>query len=103
MPRGEANDNVKFLRPLKKYLEKLNGLDEFVALVELFKPIMHTLSLIWRYSANYNTSARFVTLMQQLCNDLIMQVGWYLKGVERLGLRLRRIRVLVTNRSAAVQ
>ncbi|MEW5311809.1 MAG: hypothetical protein WDW38_003494 [Sanguina aurantia] len=82
LSRGEANDNVKFLRPLKRYLEKLNGLDEFVALVELFKPIMHTLSLIWRYSANYNTSARFVTLMQQLCNDLIMQACKYIPGSE---------------------
>ena len=72
--RQEANSNVKFLKPLKKYLEKLNQLDEFPALVDLFKPIVHTLLLIWRYSDHYNKAARFVTLMVEICNDLIMQV-----------------------------
>lgn len=72
--RLEANDNVKFLKPLKKYLEKLNQMDEFVVLVDLFKPIFHTLMLIWKNSKFYNNAARFVTLIQEICNDLIMQV-----------------------------
>ncbi len=62
-----------------RYLEKLNQMDDFTALVELFKPIMHTLMLIWKHSKYYNNSARFVTLMCEICNDLIMQVsgcGW---------------------------
>lgn len=42
--------------------------------VDLFKPIMHTLSLIWRHSGHYNTPARFATLLREMCNDLIMQV-----------------------------
>ncbi len=75
LARQEANDNVKFLRPLRKYLDKLNMLDEFTALVDLFKPIFHTLMLIWKHSKYYNNAARFVTLMQEMCNDLIMQVG----------------------------
>ena len=25
----EANDNVRFLKPLRKYFEKLNGMDDF--------------------------------------------------------------------------
>lgn len=49
-------------------------LDEFPALVELFKPVFHTLMLIWKHSKYYNNAARFVTLMQETCNDLIMQV-----------------------------
>jgi dynein heavy chain, axonemal len=70
----EANDNVKFLKPLRKYLEKLNMMDEFQALAELFKPIMHLIMLIWKHSKYYNNAARFVTLMREICNDLIMQV-----------------------------
>lgn len=58
-----------------RYLEKLNTLDEFTALVDLFKPIFHTLALIWKHSKYYNSAARFVTLVQEMCNDLIMQVG----------------------------
>ncbi len=82
--RQEANDNVKFLKPLRKYLEKLNAMDDFPSLVDLFKPIMHTLMLIWKYSRSYNSSTRFVTLMQEICNDLIMQVGDSKLGVSWL-------------------
>ncbi len=72
--REEANDNVKFLKPLRRYLEKLSTMDDFTALVDLFKPIMHTCMLIWKHSNYYNTAARFVTLLRQICNDIIMQV-----------------------------
>jgi hypothetical protein len=73
--REAANDNVAYLQQLRRYLDKLNMLDEFIALVPLFKPVMHTMLLIWKHSKYYNTSARFVTLLQEICNDLIMQVG----------------------------
>ncbi|PNW78281.1 hypothetical protein CHLRE_09g403800v5 [Chlamydomonas reinhardtii] len=76
----EANDNVKFLKPLRKYLDKLNMMDDFPMLVDLFKPIMHTLMLIWKHSKSYNSSTRFVTLMQEICNDLIMQACKYVPG-----------------------
>lgn len=72
--RAEAKDNVKFLQPLLKPFEKLNMMDEFPALVELFQLIMHLLMLIWKHSKHYNKSARVVTLIQEICNDLIMQV-----------------------------
>ena len=71
--REEANDNVKFLAPLSKLFEKLNMADDFPMLVELFKPIMHTLMLVWKHSKYYNTAARLVVLMREICNDLIMQ------------------------------
>ena len=48
--RVEANDNVKYLRTLKKYFDKLNMADDFPALVELFKHIFHTILLIWKHS-----------------------------------------------------
>lgn len=84
--REEANSNVRFLKPLKKHLEKLNGLDEFTALVDLFKPIVHTLLLIWKHSDHYNSAARFVTLMVEICNDLIMQACKFIPGSELLQL-----------------
>ncbi|KAL6747291.1 flagellar outer dynein arm heavy chain beta [Haematococcus lacustris] len=84
LARHEANDNVKFLKPLRKYLEKLNQLDEFTALVDQFKPVFHTLMLIWKHSQYYNNAARFVTLMQEMCNDLIMQACKYVPGSELL-------------------
>lgn len=50
-------------------------MDEFPALVELFKPVMHTLSLVWRHSGHYRAPARLSALLREICNDLIMQVG----------------------------
>lgn len=39
--RTEANSNVQYLKPLKKYFEKLELMDDFTALVDLFKPMVH--------------------------------------------------------------
>jgi hypothetical protein len=36
---------------------------------------MHTALLIWKHSGHYNTSARMATLLREICNDLIQQVG----------------------------
>ena len=76
----EANDTVKYLKPLRKYLEKLNSMDDFVALIELFKPMFHTVLLIWKHSGFYNTSAKMVTLIREMCNDLIMQACKFAPG-----------------------
>lgn len=73
--RQEAIDNVKFLKPLRRFLEKLNAMDDFVALADQFKPLLHVMLLIWKHSSSYNSSARFATLLREVCNDLIMQVG----------------------------
>ena len=77
---GEANDTVKYLKPLRKYLEKLNSMDDFTALTELFKPMFHTMLLIWKHSGYYNTSAKMVTLIRETCNDLIMQACKFVPG-----------------------
>jgi hypothetical protein len=73
--RHEAIENVRFLQPLRKLLEKLNSMDDFVALSDHFKPLLHSMLLIWKLSSSYNSSARFATLFREICNDLIMQVG----------------------------
>ena len=76
----EANDTVKYLKPLRKYLEKLNNMYDYVALIELFKPMFHTVLLIWKHSGFYNTSAKMVTLIREMCNDLIMQACKFAPG-----------------------
>ena len=80
--RVEANDDVKFLAPLKKYFEKLSMGDDFPALVEQFRPIMHLVLLIWKHSKYYNTAPRLVILMRAVCNDLIAQACRYVNGEE---------------------
>lgn len=71
----DATDNVRFLEPLRKLLEKLNTMDDFVALADQFKPLLHSMLLIWKLSSSYRSSARFATLLREICNDLIMQVS----------------------------
>jgi len=82
----EANDTVKYLKPLRKYLEKMNSMDDFTALIELFKPMFHTMLLIWKHSGYYNTSAKMVTLIREMCNDLIMQACKFVPGQYSLSL-----------------
>lgn len=45
--------------------------DEFNEIVGLFKPVFHTLMLIWKHSAYYAQPTRIVTLMREICNSLI--------------------------------
>lgn len=71
---AEAADNARFLAPLRPQLEKLSVMDDFVALAELFKPIMHTVLLVWKHSGHYQSTPRMTTLLQEVCNDLIAQV-----------------------------
>ncbi|CBZ52391.1 hypothetical protein NCLIV_021800 [Neospora caninum Liverpool] len=81
--REEARDNVKFLSTLKPWLLRL--MDEtidFTTLENLFEPILQNILLIWEYSAFYNTPARLVVLMKQICNAIIAQAFRYISGQE---------------------
>ena len=78
--RLEANDNVKYLRTLEAWFQRLNDCDDFPELVELFKPMMHILLLIWKNSKYYNSPARLVVLMREICNALINQACKYVSG-----------------------
>ena len=77
----EANDNVKFLGTLKPCLAKLDNpiaeSAEFQALTEVFRPTVHLIMLVWKHSRFYNTPARLVVLMREICNDLIRQARVY--------------------------
>ena len=60
--RAEANDNLKYLQTLSKWFTKLNEQDDFAGLPGNFKPIVHTILLIWKNSSHYNKPMRLVIL-----------------------------------------
>jgi dynein heavy chain len=78
--RMEANDNTKYLRTLEVWFQNLNGEDDFPKTMELFKPMLHIILLIWKNSKHYNTPARLVVLMREICNSLIAQATKYVSG-----------------------
>jgi dynein heavy chain, axonemal len=78
--RLEANDNVKYLRTLEGWFHKLNTMDEFPLLVDVFKPMMHILLLIWKNSKYYNSPSRLVVLMREICNAIINQACSFMSG-----------------------
>jgi dynein heavy chain len=80
--RVEANDNVRFLKPLDPYFQKLSFGDEFPALTELFRPIMHSVLLVWKHSRHYNAPGRVVVLVREICNDLIAQSRAFVQAEE---------------------
>jgi dynein heavy chain len=78
--RLEANDNTKYLRTLEYWFGKLNTEDDFPKTMELFKPVLHIILLIWKNSKHYNTPNRLVVLMREICNSLIAQATKYVSG-----------------------
>lgn len=69
----EANSNTKFLGTLEKQFERLSLGDDYAALPEQFLPMFHLVLLVWRHSPHYNTPARLVVLVREMCNDVIGQ------------------------------
>ena len=78
--RLEANDNVRYLRALEPWFDKLEAVRDFPELVGLFRPIMHVLLLIWKNSKYFNTPARLVVLMREMCNSIINKACNYVSG-----------------------
>ena len=65
---------VKYLETLKVVFEKMTANQDFAQLTESFRPIVHLIMLVWKHSKHYNTPARLVVLMREICNELIRQV-----------------------------
>ena len=78
--RTEANDNVKYLEPLRPWVEQLETSAEFSSLPELFAPIVHIILLVWKGSGHYNTPTRLVVLLREICNALVHQATAFLSG-----------------------
>lgn len=83
--RDEANDNVKYLQTLEKWIRKLNE-DDIENLTPIFKPIMHTLMLIWKHSSHYNTPNRLVVMIREMCNSVIDQSCRFISGEQIFSL-----------------
>ena len=72
--RLEADENSKYLQTLQKYFYILADTSlELPEVAESFVPIMHTILLIWTYSQHYNTPARLLVLIREICNAIINQ------------------------------
>jgi dynein heavy chain len=78
--RAIAAESTRFLQPLRKPLDRLHGMDDFPALVSLFRPILHTLLLIWQHSKHYSSAPRLVALVRQISADLIQQARKFCPG-----------------------
>lgn len=83
--RLEANDNVKHLNTLEKWINKLNE-DDFGNLTTVFTPMLHILMLIWKHSKYYNTPNRLVVLVQEMCNSIIEQACRSVSGEQIFSL-----------------
>ncbi|KAL7489135.1 hypothetical protein ACHAW6_014715 [Cyclotella cf. meneghiniana] len=77
--RLEANDNMKHLKTLENWINKLND-DDLTNLPALYKPLMHIMMLIWKHSTYYNTPTRLVVLIREMCNSIIAQACRYTSG-----------------------
>ncbi|RQM21208.1 hypothetical protein B5M09_003796 [Aphanomyces astaci] len=84
--RAEANDNVLFLAPLLPWFDKLEHEADFTALVGIFRPILHSILLVWKWSRFYNSPPRLVVLMRQICNELIRKAFSFMNGKQLFDL-----------------
>lgn len=78
--RTEANDTVRFLAPLVPWLERLETESDFVSLTGIFRPTIHSLMLVWIHSRFYNTPARIVVLVREICNTLVRKARQFVSG-----------------------
>ena len=84
--RTEANDNYKFLITLEGLFKDLTSeTADFTMLPNLFFPIMHTILLIWKNSTYYNTPAKLVVLIREICNAIISQAFKFINGEQIFG------------------
>jgi hypothetical protein len=79
--RGEAADNARFLRPLRPILERLATGDDYGALADLARPLLHTLLLVWARSGHYNSAGRLVPLLRAVLRDVVAQTRRFAPGV----------------------
>ncbi|KAI1896620.1 hypothetical protein AGOR_G00096650 [Albula goreensis] len=73
----EAKDINIYLKPLERLFEGLESA-EFGEIKSQIALLMHTVCLLWANSKYYNTPARVIVLIQEICNLLIQQARSYL-------------------------
>jgi len=70
---AEAQDINLHLKPLRSRFEDIEQVD-FEEMQKLFEPMMHVVCLVWANSKYYNTPARIIILLQEICNLIILLV-----------------------------
>ncbi len=75
----EAHDIDLHLRPLQRLLAAHADVP-FDRLGPLFRPAMHTVSLIYANSRHYNTTARLQSILERLNNDVIHAALQHVNG-----------------------
>lgn len=73
----EAQDINIYLKPLRHHFEDFEQA-EFDESIPLLAPMMHTTCLTWANSEYYNTPARIIVLLQEMCNMIINMVRKYI-------------------------
>ncbi|XP_062567134.1 dynein beta chain, ciliary-like [Saccostrea cucullata] len=66
----EAQDINIYLKPLRHHFEDYEQA-EFDESIPMLAPMMHTVCLTWANSEYYNTPARIIVLLQEMCNMII--------------------------------
>ncbi|XP_069510616.1 dynein axonemal heavy chain 9 [Ambystoma mexicanum] len=74
---SEAQDINLHLKPLQRHFEDVENA-EFNEVKPLIDPLLHVVGLVWANSRFYNTPARIIVLLQELCNLLIQQARIFL-------------------------
>ena len=69
----EALDITAHLKPLVPHFKSIESA-EFSELTKLFPPLMHAVCLVYANSEYYNSPARIIILMQEICNLLMSLV-----------------------------
>ncbi|KAJ3249578.1 hypothetical protein HDU78_000105 [Chytriomyces hyalinus] len=78
----EASDINNYLKSLRPSVERLNGVSDFIELVQIFPGMIHTLRLIWTFTKSYNTPHRLSVILQEICNDIIEQARNFIQPAE---------------------
>ena len=69
----EARDICLHLKPLQIYFEEIESAD-FPDIESRFKPLLHSICLVWANSLYYQTSTRISTLLKEVANLIITEV-----------------------------
>ncbi|WAR03796.1 DYHC-like protein [Mya arenaria] len=77
----EAQDINMYLKPMRHHFEDYEQA-EFDESKKLFGPMMNALCLVWANSEYYNTPARIIVLLQEMCNMIIQMASNFLEPME---------------------
>uniref|UniRef100_A0A8C4QJK0 RUN domain-containing protein n=1 Tax=Eptatretus burgeri TaxID=7764 RepID=A0A8C4QJK0_EPTBU len=79
----EARDICLHLKPLRRWLELMER-TEFERLHQLIAGLIRIVRLVWEHSMFYKMPARFIVLLQEICNLFIQQAREFLNPDELL-------------------